>query len=65
MGCHICNLWVPESGCKHFLPDSETVLKLNGWSVSKNKRGKFVVKKACIIRTFESLAKAVSILINK
>lgn len=69
MKCHICNDWTPESGCKHYLPDSETVLKNAGYKIYKpgidTKQKKFIVCKGAEQHKFENLAKAADVLMHK
>lgn len=62
--CHICNQWTPEGGCTHYLPDSETVLKLGGYTVNYS-NSKVICKKDGIVHRFESVAKAARILIHE
>ncbi len=62
--CHICIYWTPETGCKHYLPDSETGLKLAGYEVSV-KKNKVVCKRNGNTHRFESMAKAASTLIHQ
>lgn len=68
MACHICIYWKPETGCKHYLPDAETILKANGWSVYKpgihTRQKKYIVCKGPEQHKFDSLSKAAFILIH-
>lgn len=68
MPCHICNFWTKESGCAHYLPDSETVLINAGYRIYRpgidTKQKKFIVAKPGERHTFESLAKASRVLIH-
>lgn len=63
MKCHICNNWTPEGGCKHYLPDSLTVVELAGYEINTTK-GKVVCKKDGKKYQFESFAKAADALIH-
>lgn len=63
MGCHICIYWTPETGCKHYLPDSKTVLEMAGYTIKATGK-KFIVKKESESHRFDSLAKAARILIH-
>lgn len=66
MSCHICNYWTPEAGCRHYFPDSETVLKLAGYEIKElaGKKIRFKVWKGEEIHRFESLARAATVLIH-
>lgn len=63
MSCHICIYWTPAHGCKHYLPDSLTVLKLAGYTVSE-KKGKVTCKKNKKTHHFANIAKAADELIH-
>ena len=71
MPCHICNLWTPETGCKHYLPDSETILIKAGYRIYKpgidTRQKKFILSKQGDGKShkFESLAKAAAILLHQ
>ncbi len=66
--CHICIYWTPENGCKHYLPDSETILLKAGYKIYRpgidTKQKKFVIVKGTEQHKFESLAKAARVLIH-
>lgn len=66
--CNICIYWTPESGCNHYLPDSETILLMAGYRIYKpginTRQKKFVVANNEKSHRFESLAKAADMLIH-
>ena len=66
--CKICNEWTPEKGCKHFLPDSETILIQAGYKIYKpginTRQKKYIVVKGIEQHRFETLAKAAHVLIH-
>ena len=67
----MCNEWKPETGCRHYLPDSETILLKAGYRIYKpgidTRQKKFIVTKTGEGKShrFESLAKAADILIHR
>ena len=69
--CHLCNEWTPESGCKHYLPDSETILLKAGYKIYKpginTRQKKFILSKNGEGKShrFESLAKAADMLVHR
>ena len=68
--CKFCNEWTPEFGCKHYMPDSETILLKAGYRIYKpgidTRQKKFILAKTGEGKPhkFESLAKAAQILIH-
>lgn len=68
MSCHICSYWTPEFGCRHYFPDSETILLKAGFKISKpgtdTTHKKFILTKDKVKHRFESLARAADVLIH-